>query len=179
VVSQPGKLPFDINTVIIYFIRLTGAHYNFDASFGLGLAALAALVIVFPYKHLRQYWHIVCILGFVLGTMVTTSVFRSCLTWAQFQASRYLIYPELLAATTCLFLITRIQVKKMKWIWMGGLLIIMLRVYGSNYIFGKMGFERTQLRAQTYPYWHPDNKSAAKIAKTACDDGIYCIEDNR
>ena len=108
--------------------------------------------------------------------MVTAARFRSCMVGAQFQTSRYLIYPQLLAAVTALFLFLRLQGTRKQIPAMIVSLLILLFTYSHNYEFGKLGFERTSARAETRQYWHPEQQKAAAIAKKACDDGIYCIE---
>ena len=52
-VSQPNKLPFDIMTVVVYFIRMCGAHFSFDWSLIWGIVLLIILVLVFPYDKVR------------------------------------------------------------------------------------------------------------------------------
>ncbi|HLZ89933.1 MAG TPA: hypothetical protein VKQ52_21925, partial [Puia sp.] len=111
-VSQPNKLPFSINTVVTYFIRMTGAPVNFDASLYFGLLILAGLIALFVIKPVKAPWAILCIFGYVLGSMATSALFRSCLKGAQFQTSRYLIYPQLLLAMACLLIWLKVETKK-------------------------------------------------------------------
>jgi hypothetical protein len=59
------------------------------------------------------------------------------------------------------------------------LLLIMFRSYALNYSFGKLGFERTKNRSETYDYWYPDKKRAKSIIGAACESGIYCLDDER
>lgn len=99
----PGALPYDLSTMITFLIRNAGAYIDFDSSFFFGFLVLGLFAWVFPYKKFRQQLPFVCIAAFVLSSMTTAAVMRSCLTWAQFQASRYLIYPQLLVGCTLVF----------------------------------------------------------------------------
>ena len=161
---------------------MTGAHFSFTAALFFGLVVLAILLIAFPYKLLRTgspVWPILCILGFALATMATTAIFRSNLKGAQFQASKYLIYPELLAATACLFIYLRFKESKAQIPVTIVVVLVMLQTYAGNFKFGKSGFERQTTRAELYDYYYPDKKRAKMIAENVCKEGIYCLQDER
>jgi len=181
-VSQPNKLPFDILTVAVYFIRMCGAHFSFDWSFFFGIALLIILFLVFPYDKIRtnkELWPVICILGFLLLSMGTAAFFRACLSGAQFQTSRYLIYPQLLIVVVVLFAALKFEGTKFQPPIIMGSLLILLLSYSHNYEFGKQGFEHTAARARMRLYWHPERKKAALIAKAACENGIYCLDPER
>ena len=120
-----------------------------------------------------------CLFLFAISTMVLAAIFRSCYSDAQFQTSRYLIYPQMMIACLCIFIWLKIESSRKKWIGGGVIMGIMLLTYAGNYRFGKLGFERTTYRAETRKFWHPDPASCERITKEACQAGIYCIEDNR
>jgi hypothetical protein len=177
----PGKLPFDINRLMIYFIRMSGAHFSFDNSFVIGLFLLIGLIIVFPYKLIwdPKMVPILCIFLFVVSTMFLAAIFRAPYSDAQFQTSRYLIYPQLMIGCLILFIFMKLNTQQSKIIGGSAIGLIMLITYNWNCQFGKLGFQRTKFRAETRKYWHPTPKDCEKICKKSCELGIYCIEDYR
>lgn len=171
--------PFDIGTAITYFIRMTGAPVSFDLSLMAGLVVLAGLALLFPIRALKnkQMRPLLCVLAFVLGSMGTISLFRSCLLDAQFQTSRYLIYPQLLLATLvlfCFFTLSKIKFLPSGMLYKAIVTMFCLVFWHSNYEYGKAGFERMADRANEREYYYPDPNSAAIISKLACDEEIYC-----
>ncbi|HLZ89502.1 MAG TPA: hypothetical protein VKQ52_19750, partial [Puia sp.] len=56
------------------------------------------------------------------------------------------------------------------------IVVVMMRIYSSNFEFGKLGFMRTAARAITYTYWYPIPKEARQIAGSACESDIYCLQ---
>src|ERR1700743_1017778 len=101
-VSGQEKI-IDMGKSISYFIRMTGAHFSFYHSFISGIIILAAFFSLVPYKKVwndERLWSMVCIAGFVLSSMTTIALIRGVTPDAQFQTSRYLIYPQLLISIT-------------------------------------------------------------------------------
>jgi len=179
----PTAIPFEPGRTITYFIRMAGAHFDFDNSWFIGmivLALLGYLVYTTPKKP-REWSHagIICILAFAVGTMLLAAYFRGNASDAQFQTSRYLIYPQLMIACTIFLLFSKFRTRLWQRGGMAALLLIMLPVYKHNYRFGELGFERTQARATLLRYWHPHPDKAAQICREACDKGVYCIDENR
>jgi len=179
----PTRIPFGLNRTVTYFIRMAGAHFDFDNSWWIGmivLAILAWLVITMPKKP-REWSNagIICILAFAVGTMLLAAYFRGNTSDAQFQTSRYLIYPQLMIAGIVALMFNKFRTGLWQKGCMAGLLLVMLPTYKHNYQFGKLGFERTQMKATLIRYWHPHPDKAAQICREACDKGVYCIEDNR
>lgn len=174
--------PFNIGNAVIYFVKMGGAHFSFDYSLAFGIPLFATLLAAFPYRSLRRpatLWPILCIAGFSIVSMLTIAVFRSDLDNAQFQTSRYQIYPQLLAATACLFVMLKMENKRPQLAVSIILLLIIFKSYAGNYSFGKLGFERTKNRSELYDYWYPDKKRAKLIIRAACESGIYCLDDER
>ncbi|HWK08367.1 MAG TPA: hypothetical protein VNS58_32295 [Puia sp.] len=180
-VTLPNKLPFDLNLPVIFFIRQSGAHFSFNNSLLIGLLVLALLAVLFPWRQLFQprFTPILCIFLFPLCTMFLAAAFRSCYSDAQFQTSRYLMYPQMMIGCLCLFAWMKLKSVLQKRV--GGSVIvgIMLFAYAGNYKFGKLGFERTNYHATTVKFWHPHPAECEKICKEACERDIYCIEDNK
>jgi hypothetical protein len=181
--ALPTKLPFDLSRTVNYFVRMAGAHFDFDNSWWIGvivLAVLAYLIWTMPKK--PREWKdggIICILAFAVGTMLLAAYFRGNTSDAQFQTSRYLIYPQLMIAGIIFLLFNKYGTRPWQWGCMAGLLLIMLPAYKHNYWFGKLGFERTEMRATMLRYWHPHPDKAAQICREACEKGVYCIDENR
>ncbi|HXB32907.1 MAG TPA: hypothetical protein VNV35_05785 [Puia sp.] len=180
-VTLPNKVPFDINILITYFVRQAGAHFSFDNSMVIGMLILGLLIFLFPWRRIidPKFAPILCIFLFSISTMVLAAVFRSCYKDAQFQTSRYLLYPQMMIGCLCIFLWMKLRSTAQRRIGGTILLFLMFITYGANFRFGQLGFERTKYRAETRKYWHPEPASAAAICKEACEEGIYCIDDNR
>jgi hypothetical protein len=180
-VDLPDKTPYSLNTVFTYFIRQSGAHFSFDYSVITGYLILIALACMVPWRRLlkKEFTPILCILLFISSTMVLTALFRACYTYARFNTSRYMIYPQMLTGMLCLLVWMRCRSTGQKRIGGGLLLALMLYAYAGNYQFGRAGMARTNYRATTRKYWYPQAAEAEKISKQACEMDIYCIEDNR
>jgi len=181
--SLPTALPFDLSRTITYFIRMAGAHFDFDNSFWIGIIVLALLVYI-VYTMPKKPWEwedagIICIFAFVVGTMLLAAYFRGNTSDAQFQTSRYLIYPQLMIACIIFFLFKKLKNRSWQLGGIVGILLIMLPTYNHNHQFGELGFKRTQFRALMRRYWHPHPDKAAQISREACAKGVYCIEENR
>lgn len=168
-----------IASVSVYFIRMSGAPFDFDNSLCFGLLILAGLIALLVIRPAKAPWPMLCILGFALASMGTSSLFRACLKDAQFQTSRYLIYPQLLIAVACLLVWLKMEKMQYKWAVLTVIAVGMLRIYSSNFEFGKLGFMRTTARAKAYIYWHPHKEAAKQISDSACQSGIYCLESEK
>ena len=75
-----------------------GAPFSFDLSFYYGIAVVGACVWLFPWRSaLRSPLRPLSILfAFCVGTMILAAIFRAGYSDAQFQTSRYLLYPQML-----------------------------------------------------------------------------------
>ncbi len=180
-VTLPNKLPFDINTATTFFVRQSGAHFNFDNSLIIGLLILVLMAFIFPWRRLSdpRFTPVLCIFLFTVSTMVLAAVFRACYADTRFNTSRYMIYPQMMIGCLCIFAWLKLRSTVQKWI--GGVIIsgIMLIAYAANFQFGKLGFERTNYRATTRKFWHPRQAECERICKEACERDIYCIDENR
>lgn len=175
-VNQPDQ-SYNLLTMAEYFVREIGAPANFGwsgALFGIGLLVFMATRVAdkffWCYDDCRPVWGIV---GFAMASIIEATVFRSGLPNAQFQTSRYLIYPEMVWAL--MFMLMPFQKRTNKAI----LLVSVLLFFGLDFEFGKLGFERAGLKASIFKYYHPNPIEAARIAKEACEENVYCIDDNR
>ncbi len=173
-VVLPEALPFDLGREVMYCVQMIGAPVSFMYSAFCGFWILIGVILYFPYKKIREYPGIIAIFAMVLGTVVLAAVFRSGYKDAQFQTSRYLIYPQLVIGCLTFFIFLR---DKRGWIWsIAGILLV---AYYFNYQFGYMGFERTAYRAETRQYWHPHPGQAKAIADRARLEEIYDIDEHR
>lgn len=166
---------FDIATGIEYYIKMLGAHFSFDLAAALGIFVIVMLIYVLRKKAIwikKEAWPLLAVLAFALLTMGTITVFRSCVPGAQFQTSRYLIYPELIIGIIAVFFVTDLTR-------LAAAIVLLLFTYTHNYEFGKAGFIRTEMRLEGILYWHPNQKYAKETVDEACKEDIYCIEENR
>jgi hypothetical protein len=175
----PGpKVVTSFASEILYFFKMTGAHFSFVYPVYYGILVVAVLAICVPYdkKTLfnKQSLPLVCLLGFLIVTEGIIALIRS--GTQVFNGSRYLIYPHLLAAIAFLFLFRAIMNRNILWpiiFAFSG----MVYVYSNNYRFGQSGFERESLRAETMDYYYPNKVRAKIVAANACKTGIYCADD--
>lgn len=174
----PTAIPFELSRTVVYFIRMTGAPFSFDLSLPYGIVVLVITAILFPIKTFKKNRGIFCLLLFVLETMVLTAIFRANTSDAQFQTSRYLIYPQLLIACTVFYGIQRVK-PGLRQLAYSAIVAILCIMYFGNYRFGEIQSNIKNIKANMYPFYYPDTKKAQELAKQACDEGIYCIEENR
>lgn len=174
----PDALPFDWSRTITYFVKVIGAPFSFDNAGLYGCLVLIVLLFVIPYKKWREHAPLLILLLFVMGSIALAAIFRANSTTAQFQTSRYLIYPQLLIALMCIFLLI-VNTKLTKKISYVIMILWLFIYYPSNYIFGKRMFEITAERQQSMKFYTPAQKAASQISKQACADDIYCIDENR
>lgn len=188
--ADPAATAFDPATILVYFIRMLGAHFDFGWSMLTG----AGTLIAFKFAYLRRNslnrsaWPLLAIVAFGLGSMGTVSLFRSCVKGAQFQTSRYLIYPEMVIGLTVVFLVARVKENRSRIIALSWITVFLLFIYYKNFgdkdkgaldTAGIAGFIRTHDRLAVRTYWHPDARKADSLAKMADSEGIYSINDNR
>ncbi|MDR3713571.1 MAG: hypothetical protein P4L51_12190 [Puia sp.] len=170
-----------LSTAVPYFFQMTGAHFHFpEYSLFYGIGVVVLLFLCLPYgnkalfsKHLLP---LLCLLGFVVVTEGLVALIRS--STQIFYASRYLIYPHLLAAIVFLLAFRKLMEKNILWT----VIILfcgMVYAYSNNYRYGQAGFERESLRAETLDYYYPDKHRAKVIAANACEAGIYCLQDEK
>jgi hypothetical protein len=174
-------LPFDIGVAMTYFIRQTGAPFSFNNAFAYGAAVWIALLFVLPFRTLKEekkLWLILVVFCWAIVSMLSTAIFRSCTVYAQFQTSRYLVYPQLIIAILVTMSMTKGK-KYYEWAAYGFIAIWLFVYFPYNLQFGMAGFARTQNRVYTRKYWHPDPVRCEQDCKDASNEGVYYIDDNR
>jgi hypothetical protein len=161
-----------------FFFSMLGAHFSAGHALVFSILIVAALLLTFP---LKDKWRIedpllpiVSVLGFVTATMAATAVFRNNVRGAFYWNSKYLIYPNLLAAIAFFFLIRRIRHTRWLWPVTTVMVIGMLYTYRVNYLQGRSNFAAENYKLTTWNYYYPDTVRARVITENACKDGIYC-----
>lgn len=184
IISLPNKLPFSVGRALLYLINMSGAPISFQIAGLCGIGILAAAALLFPwrqvvYRQWSEYMPLCVGMAWVGATMILTAMFRADYKDAQFQTSRYLIYPQILIACTLILLSGKFKRKWPRIAGLSGITIGMLMVWQQNKQFGIAGFKRSEIRATALKYWYPNYKQADTITKRACELGIYCIDENR
>ena len=181
----PNDYQIDVLKSIIFFIRSLGAPFSFDYPLPFGLIVLAGLLWSFPYKTVwkdRATLPVLCILAFTFVSMGMAAIFRGAADDAQYQASRYLIYPYMALSITFFLFIKKV---KKPAIAISILIPIFLIAWGWNAQFGKAMFEveanRCTLYQGKYRFYYPPVRmqEAIDIAKQSDSLGIYSIDDHR
>lgn len=164
---------FSVDKAFTYFIRQLGAHFNFEWSFVFGLGMIFFLSKTWwNRKWGRKGWPLDAMLYFSILSMLMTAAFRSSMKDAQYQTSRYLIYPEMIVAIFVVLLVVKLERRK-QLIAVTIAACILLYAYSQNYVFGQQGFIRYSERLQFTKYYYPDQPTAAKIVNEARESGIY------
>ena len=172
-----------IGDSISYFIKQTGAIYNFDLAFILGLCVLVLLAVSIPVSKKLKWTAntepFIVLLLFVFASMAIVAYFRSNVKGIQIFTSRYLIYPHLLTAILFVFGFIKLGERKIKWPVVIVFIMIMLSVFVQNREWGKSGFEVEYTRLINPDFVYPDKQRAKLVTEESCRLGIYCIQDER
>lgn len=179
--KDKDTLPFDLGVAITYFIRQAGAPFSFNNAFAYGSFVWASALLVIPFRTMKEnknLWPLLVVFSWAVLSMWATAMFRSCTVYAQFQTSRYLIYPQLLISIL-VTLTLKSGKRYYEWGAYGFMVIWIFFYFPYNMQFGISGFVRTQNRAYTRKYWHPDPVRCEQDCKDASNEKIYYIEDNR
>ncbi|MBX2904725.1 MAG: hypothetical protein KF744_01715 [Taibaiella sp.] len=166
-----------------YFFRLFSGHIHCpDHALKVVLGAILFIVslVVFP---VRKYMRIdkedgffISMFGFVMATMVLTSVYRSSL--GDLPPSRYLIYPHYMAVLIFIFALKKIRSEKATRFAMITAVIGVLN-YIPSFEYGLKDFAKVSDIIRSTDYDYPDKEIAKTIAERCCAEGIYCIERHR
>jgi hypothetical protein len=180
-VTLPNPLPFSLTHDLTYLIQMTGAPFSFNPSLYYGLLVTALAIFLFPWKRILNptLRPSMVIFTFAAGTMVLAAIFRAGYPDAQFQTSRYLLYPQMMIGILGFYAWRRLYTaSKLRWTRFLVPALAFL-VYAGNYSFGEIGFKRTEFRATTRRFWHPHPERCVLICKESCYNDIYCIDDYR
>lgn len=178
---HPRPRVMDLGKSLTYFICNTGAPFSFDYALLWGLLILGLIACYFPWKTFWKHhtlFPLLCIMAFSLISMALEAIFRGAEPGAQYQAGRYLFYPQLLIPITILLVIQK--TKRVKAVFTIAIPVLLI-AWCLNCEFSKNMLAIEANRARDRPFYYPPDNipNAQKIAKEACEIGIYCIDDNR
>lgn len=180
----PNDYHIDIGKSIMFFICSLGAPFSFDYALPWGMLIVTILAIYFPWKTFwkdKSMFPLICIMTFCLVSMLMAAVFRGAASDSQYQASRYLIYAQLVIMITFILLVNR--TKKCKLVLAISTVVFILS-WGFNCKFAQAMLEIEAQRCYNYKgyrYYYPPvhMQDAIDIAKEACEENIYCINEYR
>jgi len=169
--------------MIIFFFRFSGSHVLYPTENWTIIAGVITLIIFRATLPIDKKLHIeksalpiVCISGFVISTMAVGSIFRCDLGEI---ASRYLIYPHLLAAISFIFLLNRFNTRKFIKPLSFALALLFLFAYNQNFWDGRSNIIRINHELKTARYYYPNEEGVKPTVEEACRLNIYCIENHR
>jgi hypothetical protein len=181
-----GHPSTEINKILSFFLWLAGSHVIFNnevAAIVSGMLTMLLMVAFFPVgKRLQiqtEVLPLVCISCFLIVSMAITALFRCNVPGVAANASRYLIYPHFLVALIFIFLVYRLQNKKIALPVIATLTLAILIPYKDNYRWGKDCLPALRHNLQYTDYYNPDKGYAKKAADEACRLKIYCIQNFR
>ena len=182
--GQP--IPTNLTNITIFFMHMVSSHFTYDnykiAAPIILVAAFLLLPISVKLKFIpnKNVIAILAILLFTGGSMFATSKFRSGNSLHDSYSSRYFIYSNLLAGLLFLLLFIKINKPIARWIVSAVAGLLLLGTYKSNSLYGDGGLARQQNRIQFTDFQDfPYRVHEANIASTACQENIYCIEENK
>ncbi len=175
----------DLSKIVPFYLHLAGGHFGYEIGVVAGVLMFIVLALVLPISkkiHIKENaLPFLSILVFILVSNAVVSVFRSNVKMLDSYSSRYLIYPNMLAAIAFVLIMIKIDGYKFKWPVTIGVSLLFLYTYSQNYTYGEAGFERYQYRTQNQEYYFPAERvgEARDIANKSCQLGIYCIQNER
>ncbi len=181
---------------VSFFFHMIGNHFSFEYGVFIGICEMALLIALLPtnlqlilkLNFKPETLPFISILALITGTCLSIAVFRSNderLGETASYASRYFIYTHLLAAVLFVLLWIKIEGKNKSWyLTVVAAASIILYAYSVNFKYGELMLIKTQRRMKLYPYYYKfrtkvDIDEAKKIATEACNQGIYCIDEER
>jgi hypothetical protein len=170
--------------MLAYFSHFLGAYID-EGKFNLpvvsGIVILACFIVFFPISRklrITEYaLPLVCILGFLLASMIPVAVFRSNVI--EYIPSRYRLYSNLLPALLLVFVLIRLNGKKIRMAVIVIFTALVALVYCRDFDSGVGSFAHLHDILKTVDYYYSDKNDAIKLTKEICQSNIYCIEDHR
>ena len=194
-VPSSGDDTTNLAKMATYFVYLSGGHFGFDFVYTynlqIGLACLVFFIAILLYRPLvlfrKESLLVVCVCGFLVGSMLSISIFRSDVKdmYHLSHSSRYLIYPHILLPLMFVFLLIKLDGKnKVRWavFFPFAILLIVSFRYNTTTAIKGLEVENKRLRFSKYFYgWNrPEAIAKAKaIEEEACRKGIYCMSSER
>ncbi len=174
------KVPLTIKGMVFFFMGMTGSHFSAPHGARVALLLIPAGILVFPLK--KKEWAepdilpVICILAFTFATICSAALFRSNVVDAVYYGSKYMIYPNLLAAIFFFLVFLKLRNSRALWPVMVVSTGIMLWTYSENYKAGRGNFALENHKLTTWNYYYPDTVKARLLTENACKAGIYCRE---
>lgn len=171
--------------IVQYFLHLVGGHFGYEIGIVAGIGVLFVLLFTLPANWRLQFRKgsipLFTVLLFIMASISIVAIFRSNDKMVHSYSSRFLIYPNLLAALAFCFLLLKVQSQKIKLPLSVCTVLLFLWVYNANFEYGLQNLE-LQKRRLTYTefyYGKGRDDEARQITEAACKEEIYCIQDNR
>jgi len=181
VAPQHATVPKTLSHQIAFFLQMSGAHFSVEYALWFAVLIIAVLLLTLPLRDRGKIeaplLPVISILGFVVATIAAAAVFRSNVTDTIFYGSKYMIYPNLLAAISFFFLFRKILPTRWLWPVTAICIIGMLYTYRLNYLQGRGNFASENYKLTTRSYYYPDSTKAKRITDDACKAGLYCRPD--
>jgi len=181
-----GHPATDMGKIIPYFLDLFGSHVIFNndkLQMIVGFILVVALIFFQPVtKKLKikdGTLPLLCVLGFLVSSMVVTAIFRCNVPGIPANSSRYLIYSNFVVALLFVFIVYRLKNRLFKGLVTLPYIVMLMVGYNMNVNHNKLVFDNMRSALLTTPYYYPDQEVAKRIATQACLQKIYCIEDHR
>lgn len=179
-----GHAATDFSKVLVYFFNLAGAHIASGelvarVLLGIGSCAVLLPLVIKKPRFEHNVLPLLSILSFLLGSMLVTSVFRCNVAGVPATSSRYLVYPNFLAAIIFILLAYklngRIYAKPALLI----VAVLMFILYNTDRLHEKGSLASMRAILTGTDYFYPDKEVAKEITDNACQQGIYCIDNYR
>jgi len=166
-----------------YFLHTTSAAFTYLLGIPAGLLILFAFLYFLPLQKKWQFKEnalpFICISGFVFASIGVLSLVRSKLPISSSHTSRYYIYCYLITSVIFVFLLLKLENKRIKNRVVAVFILVMLLTYARNYGEGRTGFLYFYNSLKSNQYFYPDSVRAKQLTGESCRLSIYCIEDAR
>lgn len=173
--QQPATIPS-------IFFHLIGAHFGYNYGIAAGVIMLVLLIALSPlskgFKPKDNTLPFIAIALFAIMTISVIPVMRGRYQNTEYSC-RYFIYSHILTAIIFIFLCIKLQGKKFLKPVSIGLVCLLVMAYLRNKGEGESGFAREYIRLSNSSYESGDPANAKLIAIKACEENIYCIEEER
>jgi hypothetical protein len=164
-----------------YFITALGANFgaHFHIATGISLILIAIIMGIF-YKKIdinAKTMPLICLFGFMLGSLGTMALCRGNLPILYATSSRYLVYSHIVITLVFIFLF--IKVKYYPFFLASA--IFSFIVYMTNFTSGIANYQwfYNSEKNDSYSCSPEGREQAKRITDESCRLGIYCIEKHR
>lgn len=184
--NDNGFKAASVNMFVSYFLKLSGAHFNFDNGIVVGICLYAVFFAAVFYQCKRMEWGrilpFIALFLFATMSMAAIAMFRSGQAHifdSVSISSRYLIYPQLLSIVVLVIVVYRVEKVAYAGVVIGFCCLLFIKSYKDNYDYGAAAFEARYNRLSANKFVYPDKAHAQNVATVSCENGIYCIDEYR